>query len=127
MGNLQRNMDKQGKIPLSQGFKDLIIIAIVFILILVVSLFLNIFAFILEFIKKNPHSIIYVDEVIVGLLTLSVCFAIFSWRRWSELKRETFERIKAQEELIKIANTKAETERIISRQLHIEIEQRKRI
>jgi hypothetical protein len=58
---------------------------------------------------------------------LSIGFAIFSWRRWLELKKESAERIKIQEELVRIANTKAETERIISKQLHFEIEQRKRI
>jgi hypothetical protein len=42
-----------------------------------------------------------------------------------ELKEETAERIKLQEELIRITETKMETERIISKQLHWELEHRK--
>ncbi|MCK9430760.1 MAG: hypothetical protein M0R17_12290 [Candidatus Omnitrophica bacterium] len=119
-------MNKNRLVQLSRAVKDLIIIAVFFILVLTLSLFFDVFVFILNLIKQNPDSIVYVDEIIVGLLTLSISFAIFSWRRWQETKRETAERIRVQEELIRIANTKAETERIISKQLHIEIEQRKR-
>ncbi|MDD5128964.1 MAG: hypothetical protein PHO40_04870 [Candidatus Omnitrophica bacterium] len=119
-------MDKYHLVQLSRAAKDLIIIAVSLIFVLTLSLFFDVFVFILDLIKQNPGSIVYVDEVIIGLLTLSISFAIFSWRRWQETKRETAERIKAQEELIRIANTRAETERIISKQLHVEIEQRKR-
>jgi len=119
-------MDKYHLAQLSRAAKDLIIIAVSLIFVLTLSLFFDVFVFILDLIKQNPGSIVYVDEVIIGLLTLSISFAIFSWRRWQETKRETAERIKAQEELIRIANTRAETERIISKQLHVEIEQRKR-
>jgi len=118
---------KRSKIRFSSAAKDLIIIAVFFIIVLAFSLYFNIFKFILELVQKYPYAITYVDEVITGLLALSLGFAIFSWRRWLELKKETAERIRIQEELVKIANTKAETERIISRQLHCEIEQRKRI
>jgi len=124
---VNKGADKHRQIRTSGAFRDLVVIAIIFILVVAFSLFFNIFVFILELIKKNPGAIIYIDEVIVGLLTLSLGFAIFSWRRWLELKKEVAERIKIQEELVRIANTKAETERIISKQLHIEIEQRKRI
>ena len=85
------------------------------------------FIFLVEFFQKYPHSITWIDEIITGLLALSIGFAIFSWRRWIELKKETSERIKLQEELIRIAHTKADTERIISRQLHHEIELRKQL
>jgi outer membrane lipoprotein-sorting protein len=111
----------------SRAFKDLVIIIIVLLFVLLISIFFNLFAFILVFIEKHPNAITYVDEVVTSLLTLSISFAIFSWRRWQELKQETAERIRAQEELIKIANTRAETERIISKQLHCEIEERKRV
>lgn len=119
-------MPKNKKVK-TGAFKDLAIIAIVFVLVISLSLSFNIFIFILEFINKHPSAITFVDEVITGLLTLSVGFAIFSWRRWLELKRETAERIRIQEELIKLADTRVETERIISKQLHCEIEQRKKI
>jgi len=124
---VNKGADKHRQIRPSGAFRDLVVIAVIFILVVAFSLFFNIFVFILELIKKNPGAIIYMDEVIVGLLTLSLGFAIFSWRRWLELKKEVAERIKIQEELVRIANTKAETERIISKQLHVEIEQRKRI
>jgi hypothetical protein len=127
MGNLQKSKKKNSQFRRTSAFKDLIIIAIVFVLVLSLSLFFNVFVFILELIKKYPKTLTYVDEVITGLFTLSVGFAVFSWRRWLELKRETAERIRIQEELIKIANTRIETERIISKQLHCEIEERKRI
>jgi len=118
-------MDK--RILPASAFNDLVIIAIVFIFVFILSYFFNVFAFIVDLLKNHPNWITYIDEVITGLLTLSVGFAIFAWRRWQELKKETARRIKIQEELIKIANTKAETERIISKQLRCEIEQRKQI
>jgi len=60
-------------------------------------------------------------------LTLSVGFAIFSWRRWQELKKETAQRLRLQKELLKLAETKTETERIICRQLQCDIEVYKKI
>ena len=56
--------------------------------------------------------ITYIDEIIILLLTLSIGLVVFSWRRWLELKKETTERIRLQEERIKVAETKEETERI---------------
>ena len=123
--NSRKMKDKLNKIRIPAALGDLIIIVLIFVIVLVLSLFFDVFAFILKLIKKNPGLILYVDEVIVGLLTLSISFAVFAWRRWRELKKETAERIRMQEELVRIANTKAETERIISKQLHIEIEERK--
>ncbi len=119
--------DKDKRLFSSHAFRDLIVIALVFFLVLVVSLFFDIFAFILVLLKKYPGALVYIDEVIVGLLTLSISFAVFAWRRWVELKKESAERIRAQEELLRTANTRVETERIISKQLHIEIEQRKKL
>jgi hypothetical protein len=107
--------------------KDLVILAFISIFIFVLSYFFNIFIFLVDFFKKYPRAITWVDEIITGLLTLSIGFAIFSWRRWLDLKKETAERIRLQEELIKIAETKAETERIICKQLHCDIEEYKKI
>ncbi len=106
--------------------RDLVIIALVSIFIFILSYFFDVFKFLINLLEKHPRWITYVDEIITGLLTLSISFAIFSWRRWCELKRETAQRMKIQEELIRLANTKAETERIISKQLHCEIEERKK-
>jgi uncharacterized membrane protein YcjF (UPF0283 family) len=101
---------------------DLIILAVVVIVMLVLSYFFNVFIFLVELFQKHPKAITYIDEIITLLVTLSVGLAIFSWRRWRELKQETAQRIKLQEELIMMAKTEAETERIISKQLHCQIQ-----
>jgi len=106
--------------------KDMIIFAIITVFILVISYFFDIFKFLVELFQKNPQALTYIDEILTALITLSIGFAIFSWRRWLELKKETARSIKLQEELLKIANTHAETERIISKQLRSEIEERKK-
>ena len=118
---------KNAKIQFTNAFKDMIAIAAISILMAVLAYFFNVFVFIVEIFQKHPKAITYIDEIITVLLTLSIGLAIFSWRRWVELKKETSERIKLQEELIRIADTKAETERIISGQLHHEIELRKQL
>jgi uncharacterized membrane protein YidH (DUF202 family) len=123
MGEIKMDNDKKitaRKHP-SAAFKDLIILIAVTIILLVFSYFFNIFVFLVELFRKHPERITYIDEIFTFLLTLSIGLAVFSWRRWRELKRETEQRIKFQEELIMIANTRAETERIISKQLHYEI------
>jgi hypothetical protein len=125
MDNRQESKQEEIKIISNRASKDLVIIAILLILVLVLSYFFNLFVFLIELFQRHPKAITYIDEILTALLTLSISFGVFSWRRWGELKKETAERIKLQEELIRIANTKAETERIISKQLHCEIEQRK--
>ncbi|MCX5687351.1 MAG: hypothetical protein NTV71_01695 [Candidatus Omnitrophica bacterium] len=115
------------KIRFTNAFKDMVVIATITILIAVLAYFFNAFVFIVGLFQKHPKAITYIDEIITLLLTLSIGFAIFSWRRWIELKKETSECIRLQEELIRVAHTKAETERIISRQLHHEIELRKQL
>ena len=104
------------------AFKDLIILAVIIIVLLVLSYFFNVFVFLVALFQKNPKAITYIDEIITFLMALSIGLAVFSWRRWRELKQETAQRIKFQEELTMLANTKAETERIISKQLQCEIE-----
>jgi hypothetical protein len=113
------------KTRFTSSFKDLIILAIVTIILLVLSYFFDVFVFLVELFQKHPKAIVYIDEIIMFLFTLSLGLAIFSWRRWLELKRETTERIRLQEELIRIADIKIETERIICKQLQSEIELRK--
>jgi glucan phosphoethanolaminetransferase (alkaline phosphatase superfamily) len=109
----------------TSAFKDLVIIGFITIFVFILSYFFNIFIFLVEIYQKHPRAITYLDEIITVLLTLAIGFAVFSWRRWMELKKETAERIRLQEELTKMAETKAETESIINRQLHVEIESRK--
>ena len=100
----------------------MIILGVVFILVLTASFYVNIFAFIVDLFQKNPGALVYIDEIVVGLVTLSIGFAVFSWRRVIELNKETEKCILAERELARMADTRAETERIISKQLHAEIE-----
>jgi hypothetical protein len=122
---IQKNRKMNTKMRFTTAFKDLVIFAIITIIVLILSYFLNVFLFLVELFQKNPKAITYIDEIITLLFTLSFGLAVFSWRRWRELRRETAERIKLQEELVRIAHTKVETEKIISKQLHTEIELRK--
>ena len=125
MTKISENKTKNLKFRNATAFRDLIIIVIVSIFVFVLSYFFDVFIFIVKFLEKYPRKIVYIDEVITVLLTLSIAFAVFAWRRWLELKKETTKRIKLQEEIIKIANTNAEVERIIGKQLRCEIELRR--
>jgi hypothetical protein len=102
--------------------KDLVVLGVVFFLALVLSYYFNVFIFIVDFLLKHPSAISYVDEVIVGLLILSIGFAVISWRRLNDCKNESERCIIAEREIAKTADTRAETERIIAKQLHAEIE-----
>ena len=113
------------KINFTPTLKDLIILCVVIIAVFIFSYFFNVFAFLVGFFQQHPKSLTSIDEIITVLLTFSIGFAIFSWRRWLELREETAKRIMLQEELIKMAQTKAKTEEIISKQLRSEIELRK--
>jgi uncharacterized membrane protein (DUF106 family) len=110
----------------SKATKDLITIAIICAAVFILSYFFNIFAFIVNFFKQYPQSVIYIDEIVTALFTFSIGFAVFSWRRWQELKEEVKERIKLENEIIRIANTNVEVERIINKQLRCEIELRRK-
>lgn len=110
----------------TSAYKDLLVIAAILAGVFVLSYFFNLFAYLMRLFLEYPKAITWIDEIITGLITLSLSLAVFSWRRWLELKKETTVRLKLQEELIRIAETKAETERIISKQLHCEVEERKR-
>jgi len=114
------------KIELTSAFKDSIVIAVVTVIVLVLSYFVNVFIFLVEIFQKNPGWITYIDEIIMGLVTLSIGSAVFAWRRWLELQKETAERIRLQEKLLEQANTEAQTEHIIANQLRTEVEQRKK-
>jgi len=125
MTNLQKIKDKNRESHLSRAVRDLVLLIVITIFTLILSYFFNLFSLIVEFLQKHPDKIIYVDEVITTLLILSIGLAVFAWRRWLELRKETAERIKKQEELIRITATQADTERIISKQLHIDMDQMK--
>jgi len=107
------------------AFKDLVMLVFITIIVLILSYFFNVFVFLIELFQKHPKALTYIDEIITGFLTLSIGLAIFSWRRWKELKKETAERIKRQEEILRLTTTQAEVERIISKQLRSDMDQMK--
>jgi uncharacterized membrane protein YcjF (UPF0283 family) len=122
--------EKQGKRRVAQlttASKDLIIIGACVLFVFILSYDFNLLRFLVDLFQRDPNAASSVDEIIIVLLTFSIGFAIFSWRRWDELKKETDRRLKLQEELLRNAETKAETEKIICKQLRREIEERKRI
>jgi hypothetical protein len=122
MADIQEIKDNNPKVRLTSAFKDLVTIGIATVFVLCLSYFFNVFILIIELFKKYPHAITWIDEIITAFLTLTIGFAIFSWRRWLELKKETAERIRIQKELTEIAETSAEVERIISKQLRSDME-----
>lgn len=105
--------------------RDLVLLIAITVLVLILSYFFDVFVIIVKFLQKYPDKIVYIDEVITALLTLSIGLVIFAWRRWQELKKETAERIKKQEELLSLTATQAEVEKIISKQLHSDMDQMK--
>ncbi|MCX5704191.1 MAG: hypothetical protein NT066_06865, partial [Candidatus Omnitrophica bacterium] len=125
MTNAQKPRNKNTGLQPSRATRDLVLLIAITILVLILSYFFDVFILIVKFLQEHPNKIIYIDEVITGLLTLSIGLAIFAWRRWLELKKETAERIKKQEELIRLAATQAEVERIISKQLRSDMDQMK--
>ena len=116
------NIKKNTKLRSSGAFKDLAIIFIVIVIIFILSYNFNVFIFLMEWFKKDSKAMTWIDEIITGLLTLSIGLAVFAWRRWLELKKEIAERIRLQEQLITIAETKAEVANIICKELRSEIE-----
>ncbi|MDD5561766.1 MAG: hypothetical protein PHT50_06555 [Candidatus Omnitrophica bacterium] len=125
MSKMQKAGNEKVTPQSSRALRDLIGLGVVTIFVLILSYFFNMFALIVKFLRDNPDKVVYADEIITGLLTLSVGLSIFAWRRWLELKKETGQRIKNQEELLRMTETQAETERIISKQLHLDMDQMK--
>jgi len=125
MADAQETKKKNKELQPSRAFRDLVLLIAITILVLILSYFFDVFVLIVRFLQKYPNKIIYLDEVITVLLTLSIGLAIFAWRRWLELKKETAERIKKQEELLMLTATQAEVERIVSKQLRSDMDQMK--
>jgi len=111
------------KIRFSAAARDLVILGLIIAAVFTLSYSFNVFNFLVKIFENNPQTIVYIDEIITILLTLSAGLAIYSWRRWLELKKESAERIKNQEMLREAAETKAEVERIISKQLRTDMDQ----
>jgi hypothetical protein len=111
------------KVRFSAAARDLVILGLIITAVFTLSYSFNVFNFLVKIFENNPQTIVYIDEIITILLTLSAGLAIYSWRRWLELKKESADRIKNQEMLREAAETKAEVERIISKQLRTDMDQ----
>jgi hypothetical protein len=107
----------------SRASRDLAALVFIVAAVFAFSYFLNIFDFLTRFFQGHPGALTFVDEIISVLLALSVALSFFAWRRWQELKKETAARIKSQEELLRSAQTQAEVERIINKELHSDMDQ----
>ena len=118
---------KKAPFRFSSTQKDLLMLSFSTIFVLILSYYFNMFVFLVKMYQDHPNLLGYLDEIISGLVTLSVGLAVFSWRRWQELERETAARIKLQEENLLLANTRADTERIISKLLRSELKYHKKI
>ena len=125
MANIQKAKNQNTELQPSRALRDLVLLIAITTLVLILSYFFDVFVLIVKFLQKYPDKIVYIDEVIMALLTLSIGLAIFACRRWLELKKETAERIKKQEELLRLTATQAEVERIISKQLRNDMDQMK--
>jgi|GEM_PF-2033376 len=112
---------------ISRAVKDLVVLAVVTFFLLILSYFFNIFSFLIDIFRNYPRAITFIDEIVVGLVSVGAGLAVFAWRRLREFKKEAAARLKIQKEFVRIAETKADTERIISRQLRGEIEHRKQL
>ncbi|MCK9573052.1 MAG: hypothetical protein M0R20_01435 [Candidatus Omnitrophica bacterium] len=123
MDGMQNNKGINTKLKFSAAFRELIILGVVTVFVFMASYFLNIFNFLVKMFYENPKEIVYIDEIITVLLTLSIGFAVFAWRRWLELKRESAQRIRDEEMLREAAETEADVERIVSKQLRSDMDQ----
>jgi hypothetical protein len=102
---------------------ELIILAVILTFVFIISFFFNVFGFLVRFFEGNSAALNFVDEIIVALLILSIGFALISWRRLRELKKETAERMRLQAKIIEDYEIKLETEKIICKGLHCDIEE----
>lgn len=119
---IKEAMAEKSKFHFSNALKDSVAIGIAVIFVFVLSYYFDVFKFIVVLFQKNPVAVEWIDEIITGLLTLSIGLAIFAWRRLNECQQESQKCIDAEKELASIAITRAEAESIVSKQLHAEIE-----
>lgn len=106
--------------------RDLFVFAILLLLALLAAHYFGVLVFIIEYVDKRPGAVIFLDEFVAGMLVLSTGLFIFLLRKMAQLKEETAERIRLQEELLKRCQTEAQIEKIISHQLHVEVEERRK-
>jgi two-component system cell cycle sensor histidine kinase/response regulator CckA len=80
--------------PLSSIVKDSIVIAVIIVTLLVLAIPFRFFDLLFSFIIQYRRY--YTEEIVLVLLVLSVLFAMFSLRRWRELKHEIAERTRSE-------------------------------
>ncbi|MFA6469984.1 MAG: PAS domain S-box protein [Bacteroidota bacterium] len=78
----------------SSVYTDAVTIALVIIAVLGLSIQFHLFDKLYDFV--HTYKRYYLEEIIFTLTTLSVLFAVFSYRRWNELKKVIDERSKAE-------------------------------
>jgi light-regulated signal transduction histidine kinase (bacteriophytochrome) len=84
----------------SSTFKDLAIILVIAVFVFVIAHVFNLFEIISELSRK--HEEWNIDEFFIVLTILAFAFAIFSLRRWRELRDEITERKRAEKEIKKL-------------------------
>jgi len=84
----------------TRAFRDLVTISIVAVIVFVTANVFNLFEILAELSRK--HEEWNIDEFIIVLMILAFAFAIFSLRRWKELKDEIAERKRAEEKIQKL-------------------------
>ncbi len=73
---------------------DTITLALIAVAILGLSIQFDLYSSLVDLMVTYQH--LFVEEVVFTLVTLSVLFAVFSYRRWQELNTEIVERNKAE-------------------------------
>jgi len=123
----KQEVKKSEELRISNTVFDLVILVVVLTFVFMISFFFDVFGFLVTFFQKNPAALNFVDEIIAAFLVLSIGFAVISWRRIRELRRETAERIRLQAKMLEDYETKLAMEKIICQGLHCDIEQYRKL
>ncbi len=83
--------------PKYKSFKDLVTISVIAIIIFLISFHFRLFHQLAEW--EHLYGVRRFDEIFTVFIFLSFAFAIFSFRRWQELRLEIYNRKQAEEEV----------------------------
>ena len=81
-------------------FKDFIVLSVVAVLVFFIAVYFRVFHHLAEW--EHQQGIRRLDEIFTVLIFLSFAFAVFSFRRWRELKHEIEERERAEKEILEL-------------------------
>jgi signal transduction histidine kinase len=95
-----RNDLEKEHVDKTRPFRDLVIISVIAVLVFAIAHVFNLFEIIAEFSRRYEEW--NIDEFIIVLAILGFAFAIFSLRRWRELRQEMIERNQAEKEIKKL-------------------------